>query len=308
MAPLFEKLRSTFTERPRPDAVFGLSPRSLSGILVGSGGRAVRKRFVLPLDPGGLAPSFERANAPGAASLRNRIDEGKKILGLSGGAITLLIPETCVRIFVLATESLPASEGEREAFFRWRVAKQMPLLPDDLKLAYDLSFVPGPEKVIVAAARETVIREYEDLFLAAGLRPGCVSIPTLSLANLIDRDAAVNGILLNSESDHLSLLAVMDSEWALYRQKGVGPALTAGDRRGLIIQEVENTVHFLEDRERKKVARIWVHSEDAEDGPEVVARLESALSLPAEMIEYAAPGEWNTREKAILAPLVGQLA
>jgi hypothetical protein len=308
MATLFAKLRAAFTDRPRPDAVFGLSPRNLGGVLAGSGGRASGRRFVLPLDPRGLAPSFDKPNGAGASCLPSRIEEGKRALGLSGGTVTLLIPEPCARIFVLAAESLPESEEEREAFIRWRVAKQMPVMPDDLRLAADLSSAPGPAKIIVAAARESVIREYEDTFLAAGLRPGCVSIPSLGLANLVDRDAGANGVLVDSGSDHLSLLAAMNSEWTLYRQKAIGPALTAGERMGLIVQEAENTVHFLEDREKKRIVKIWVHSGDGEDGPELVAGLESALALPAEWIDYDAPGEWTARERSILAPLVGQLA
>jgi hypothetical protein len=134
-----------------------------------------------------------------------------------------------------------------------------------------------------------------------------VTIPTLSLANLVDR-AAADGLLLSAGTDHLGLLAAMDAEWTLYRLKGLDPAASSRDRIGLVVQEAENTVHFLEDREQRKISRLWVHSADGEETADLAARLESVLSLPAERLEYGAPREWASAEKGALAPLVGQLA
>jgi hypothetical protein len=305
--PFIERVLARFVAPPRPQAVFGLTMRTLSGVRAGARGGSVRRSFVSVLDPGFLAPSFDRPNVADETALRNLIDDGKRALGLSGGTAALLLPEPCVRIFVLTAETLPASESEREAYFRWRVDKQMPLLPDDLRLAYDLPPGPGPKKVVVAAAREAVIREYEGLFLATGLKPGCVTIPSLSLTRLAGVGEGGNGILLNVERDYLSVFAVMDSEWILYRQKGIGSDSADVERTDLIVQEVENTVHFFEDRERKKVGRIWVRASDPEEAPEIVARLESALALSAGPIDYDAPDVWDARQKAVLAPLMGQL-
>jgi hypothetical protein len=306
--PLLKKLRARFVDRPLPDAVFELAPGRLCGIRVSARGRPARQRFILPLEAGALGPSFDRPNVIGAASVKRGIEEGKKVLGLGGGTISLIIPEPCVRIFILTADSVPSTPGERDAFVRWRVGKQMPLLPEDLRLDYDFSAGPGPRKIIVAAAREAMIGEYEDLFQSAGMKVGTVTIPSLSLVNLLDGGPEANAILLNIEADNLSFLAVMDSGWTLYRQKGVGTDLLADEKAALVVKEVENTVHFLEDKERMKVEKVRVRSESWEEGPLVVARLGESLALPAEMIEYAAPEDWDPREKAILAPLVGQIS
>jgi hypothetical protein len=306
--PLLKKLRARFVDRPLPDAVFELTPGRLCGIRVSARGRPARKRFILPLELGAIGPSFDRPNVIGAASVKHGIEEGKKVLGLGGGTISLIIPEPCVRIFILTADSVPSAPGERDAFVRWRVGKQMPLLPEDLRLDHDFSVGPGPRKIIVAAAREAIIGEYEDLFQSAGMKVGTVTIPSLSLVNLLDGGPDANAILLNIETDNLSFLAVMDSGWTLYRQKGVGTDLLADEKAALVVKEIENTVHFLEDKERMKVEKVWVRSESWEEGPLVVARLGESLTLPAEMIEYAAPEDWDPREKAILAPLVGQIS
>jgi len=306
--PLFKKLQARLIERPVPDAVFELAPGHLSGLRVLARGRAARERFILRFNTSVLIPSFDRPNVTDASAVKAMIEAGKKALALGGGSIALLIPEPCVRIFVLTADSVPVDEDERDSFIRWRVGKQMPLMPEDLRLAYAANPGSPARKLIVATARDAVIREYEDIFQSAGLAVGTVTVPSLSLVNLIGGAAGGNGVLLNVEPDYLSFLAIMESEWTLYRQKGVSPDLAAGEKADLVVQEVENTVHFLEDKERKKVERIWVRPGAGEDGPGILARLKSSLPQPAAMVDYTAPEEWNAQEKSALAPLMGQLA
>ncbi len=305
---LTRTLRARFIDRPLPDAVFSLAAGRLCGIRVPAGGRAVRRRCILPFDRGALAPSFDRPNAAAAALVGPVIQEAKKALGLGGATVSLLVPEPCVRIFIISAEAVPAAPAEREAFVRWRLGKLMPVVPDDLRLDFAVSAGTGAKKIIAAAAREAVVREYEGLFEEAGLRVGTVTIPSLSLVNLLDGGRDENAVILNIESDGLSFLAVGDGGWTLYRQKALRPDSSREERISQVVQEVENTIHFLEDKERKKPAKIRVHSELWQEGPIVVDCLKSAMGLPAEMIAAGAPEEWTAGERAMLAPLVGQIS
>ena len=305
--PMLESLRAAFLDRPVPDAVFELAPGRLCGLRLSARGRPPRSRVILPVAAGVLTPSFDRPNVADAAAVGGAIERGKSALGLGGGTVSLLIPDPCVRVFIMTVESLPGPQAERDAFIRWRVGKQMPLLPEDLRLAYAVAPGGPSRKVIVSAARAAVVREYEGLFESAGLRVGAVTIPSLSLVNLIDLCPGTNGILLDIEADILSFLAIMDSGWTLYRQKGLGPGLSAEAKADLVINEVENTVHFIEDKERKKVERIWVRAASGAEGPAVVARLSGTLSLSAATVDYRAPEDWDEREAAVLAPLMGQV-
>ncbi len=306
---LVERLKAHFLDRLVPDAVFQVSPAFLSGIRVSKNDGLVKGGFALPFRERPLTPSFDRPNVTDPVVLEEAIAEGMKSLRLSSGSAALLVPEASVRVFVLSVDSFPGSGKERDAFIRWRIGKQMPLIPEDARIDYAATPGRGARKVIVAMARQMIIREYEYLFEKAGLKPVLVTVPTLTLVNLIGRTAAGNGILLNLEDETLTLLALMDSGWELYRQKSVGAAggPEAEQRADNIVREAENTIRFLEDKEKKRIERLWVRSAAADERPELISRLEERIGLPLEPLDYEAPEGWSEAQKALLAPLVGQI-
>ena len=306
---LEKRLKSHFQDRLLPDAVFQLSPSFLSGIRVSKKDGSIRGGFVLPLRDRPLSPSFDRPNVADPAALGEVIAQGMENLRLSSGSAALLVPEPSARVFVLSVDSFPRSGKERETFIRWRIGKQMPLIPDDARIDYAVTPGRGARKIIVAMARQTVVREYESLFEKAGLKPVLVTIPSLALINLVGQAGPSNGILLNLEGETLTLLAVMDSGWALYRQKGVGGSggPEADERADNIVREAENTVRFLEDKERKRIERLWVRTAVAAERPQLMDRLKDRIDLPLEPVVYEAPEAWTEAQKALLAPLVGQI-
>lgn len=306
---LGKSFKSRLLSRLIPDAVFQIAPTFVSGIRVSKKDRSVRGGFVLPLPGRPVNPSFDRVNVNDVAAVQETIARGMKSLRVSSGSVAILVPEPAVRVFVLSVASFPGSGKERDAFIRWRIGKQMPLIPEDARIDYAISPGRGARKVIVAMARRTVVREYEALFEKAGLRPDLVTVPSLTLVNLAARNGSTNGLLLNLEDETLTLLAVMDAGWALYRQKGVGApgGLEADERAENIVREVENTVRFLEDKEKERLERLWVRTAAAADLPGLLGRLKPRIDLPLVAIDYEAPKVWTEAQKVLLAPLVGQI-
>ncbi|MGZ5439701.1 MAG: hypothetical protein ACXWFJ_07605, partial [Candidatus Aminicenantales bacterium] len=298
-----------FSERLLPDSVFQIAPGHLSGIHVSRSDGSIKGGFVQPFRERPVAPSFDRPNVTDAAVLEEAIDQGKKNLRLTSGSAALLIPEPSVRVFVMSVDSFPGSGKERDAFIRWRIGKQMPLIPDDARIDYAVTPGKGARKVIVAMARQVVVWEYEALFEKAGLKPVLVTSPSLALVNLVRRDGRANAVLLNIEDESLTVLALADPGWSLYRQKDIGlPGGAAADeRRDNIVREAENTIRFLEDRDKTRVERLWLRCADAAELAEIRARLRERISLPIEPVDYGAPDGWTEAQKAILAPLIGQV-
>jgi hypothetical protein len=305
---LGSRLKTHFTERLLADAVFQISPSHLSGIRVSRSDGSVKGGFVQPFRERPVAPSFDRPNITDAAALEEAIGQGLKNLHLSSGTAALLIPEPSVRVFVMSVDSFPATGQERDAFIRWRIGKQMPLIPEDVRIDYAVTPGKGRRKVIVAMARQLVVWEYEALFEKAGLKPVLVASPSLALANLVPRDGRATSLLLNIEDETLTALALTDPGWDLYRQKDIGPAGgAAGDRVDNIVREAENTVRFLEDRDETKVERMWLRCAALDEFWGLAASLRERLSVPLEPLDYRAPEAWTDAHKAALAPLIGQI-
>lgn len=307
--PFGEKFLRRLTDRIPPDAVFQLTPGYLTGIRVSKRDRSVRGRFIRPFRDAPLKPSFDRPNVTEEAALLDFVGRATKELRLAGGTVSLLVPEACVRVFILAVETVPKTNQERDAFIRWRISRQMPNIPEDARIDYAASSPRGAARIIVSMARRAVIEEYESLFERNGLNVGVVTIPTLSLAHFTGPDDS--SLLLNLEEDSISLLAVAGGEWALYRQKSLGPdgdpARTFERRAAQVAMEISNTVRFLEDKEKKKVDRIRVRTGILDGGPEFLARLGGGLPFTVEPVDYQAPETWSAGEKSLLAPLAGQI-
>ncbi len=306
---LGDRFRTHFTERLLPDAVFQIAPGRLSGIRVSRSDGAIKGGFVLPLAGRPVAPSFDRPNITDAAAFGEAIGQGMRNLHLTSGSAALLIPEPSVRVFVMSVDSFPRSGKERDAFIRWRIGKQMPLIPEDARIDYAVTPGKSTRKIIVVMARQVVVWEYEAAFEKAGLKPVLVTAPSLALANLVRRDGRANGILLDIEEETLTVLALADPGWSLYRQKDIGlPGGAGAEERGdNIVREAENTIRFLEDRDQTRVDGLWLRCADVAQFADFTARLRERIPLPIEPVDYAAPDAWTDAHKAILAPLVGQV-
>lgn len=305
---LRSRIETFFTERLLADAVFQIAPSHLSGLRVSRSDGAVKGGFVQPFRERPVAPSFDRPNVTDASALEEAIDQGKRNLHLTSGTAVLLIPEPSVRVFVLSVDSFPATGRERDHFLRWRIGKQMPLIPDDARIDYAVTPGKGARRVIVAMARQVVVWEYEALFEKAGLKPVMVTAPTLALVNLVPAGGRPASVLLNIEDETLTVLALADQGWTLYRQKDIGLAGGPGEERlDNIVREAENTVRFLEDRDQTRVRALWLRCASLAEGAGIAARLKDRLAVPVEALDYPAPEAWTDGTKALLAPLVGQI-
>ena len=306
---LKDRLRKHFTERLLTDSVFQIASGYLSGIRVSRSDGSIKGGFVRPFAGRPVVPSFDRPNVTDAAALEEAIDQGKRNLRLTSGSAALLIPESSVRVFVMSVDSFPGSGKERDAFIRWRIGKQMPLIPEDARIDYAVTPGKGARKAIVVMARQVVVWEYEAAFDKAGLKPVVVTAPSLALVNLVRRDGRANGVLLNIEDETLTVLALANPGWSLYRQKDIGlpGGAAAAERRDNIVREAENTIRFLEDRDTTRVDGLWLRCADAAEFAEILARLRERISLPIEPVDYTAPDPWTAAHKAVLAPLIGQV-
>jgi hypothetical protein len=304
-------LKEYFTAPPCPSAVIQLSPSYISGILVDVKEGHIKHHLVLDLPGGLIEPHFDRPNVADAAALGEILRDGLKTLRLSGKKVACLVPEACLKILVLGFDSLPTSEREREKIIRWRAKKQMPVLPDDVRLSYEAWPFASSIRVLVVLARAPVIKEYENLFAGLGLEVGIITGPTLSLLNLVDWEKDGDLLAVNIEEDSLGLAAVTGGEPALYRLKMFaverGNILAFSDKVETIVKEIENTAHFIEDREKREIRSLWFRSGLKESRKNILEALRTGLPFDVHPVQVPDSLGLTPDVSDFMAPLIGQI-
>jgi hypothetical protein len=175
-------------------------------------------------------------------------------------------------------------------------------------MSYAVLKAPGQMRVLMAIARTDVVREYEEAFGRAGLTVRDVGIPALNLLGLVRLDPPGHALVLNIEEDYISLTAVLDGQVALYRfkpflQDSIEPH-TPLQKIAQTAIEVETTVRFLEDREKRKIASVWVRAAFP-DAAGAADGLQARLPNLA-VRELSLPLAVRPPDRQFLAPLVGQ--
>jgi len=306
----FDRITRVFTAPLHPPAVFLVSRSRVGAVLRAGRDAHLAAQVVVPLAPGALEPSFDRRNVVQPAALERAVRDAAARLGRTGGSAGLMLPEACLKVFVLPFESLPSSPREREEVFRWRLAKLVPLPPAEMRMSFAVLKAAGQTRVVLALARAEVVREYEDAFRRAGLSVRDVGVPALNLLSLARLDAAGHALVVNLEDDHLSLTALLDGRAALYRFKpflhDLNAPSTLADKAAQAASEVETTIRFLEDKEKKKITAVWVRADVAAPEAAVAALRDRLPGLAVRELDVPAP--IRPPDRHFLAPLAGQVA
>jgi hypothetical protein len=267
---------------------------------------------VLDLAPGVLEPSFDRPNIVRPGGLEGRIKEAVRRLGLDGSDILLLPPEPCFKAAVLAFDQFPAAAAERRVLLNHRLDKVFPLRPADVRLAYDVRPSGDRTKVFLAMARAAVIEEYEKAFLGCGLRPRTIGPPLLGLLGCLPNEPGRTAIVADIDEESIGLLAADGPEILLYRSKPFlrepGREASAEDRLDQAVTEIENTLHFLEDREGRRGEAIHVRCLPAPAGGDGASFLGRRLSIPVVPVPVPSRLAASGFDKAVFAPLLGALS
>lgn len=310
MTSIFNKLKNYFTEHPLPHSALQVTSSYISGIHLSTKDRILKNHFVLPIAGGIVQPSLEKANIKDPSLLQKVINEGVKKFNIYDHGVALLLPELSQRTFVFSFDALPGPFKEREQIIRFRVKKQMPLLPKDVRISYDILRTKGRKKIISSLARSTVVSDYENFFGQLRLRIRAVGFPLLGLSHLVNWNQEKDFFLINIEKDSFGLLAVTDSEPSLYRQKPLMVRKSENyllERVQNIVQEIENTAQFIRDKEKREISSIWIRFGLLESEEEMLSNMESKLNFPIKNIESLVGLKLSKQDKKILAPLIGQL-
>jgi type IV pilus assembly protein PilM len=144
------------------------------------------------LADGAVAPGLKVGNIVDktavTAAIRKALDavSGRGAEKAERGAVrlkdvTLVVPDSAVRVLFLDFDQLPTKVVEALPVVRFRLKKLLPFDADDAMVSYQvMSNEKGTIKLLAVAMPKAVLEEYEAVVLAAGYLPGAVLPSTLA--------------------------------------------------------------------------------------------------------------------------------
>ncbi len=215
MKDLLNKAKFATQPGGRPPAAIEVAPEGVLAAALPARGQPPVYAFE-PLPPGAIVPGIAEANlrAPDVVAAAIRTALGK--VSPRTRSVTVVVPDTSLRVFVLDFESLPPKPAEALPVLRFRLRKMVPFDVEHAGLSYQvLVEKKGELKVLAAVIPGPVLQEYETAVRAAGHEPGAV-LPS-TLAALASRDSMEAMLTANLSASALTTSITNGQDLLLYR-------------------------------------------------------------------------------------------
>jgi type IV pilus assembly protein PilM len=199
----------------RPPSAVEITPEGvLAAAVPAPGAPAVYAYQALP--DGALMPGIGEPNLRAPEAIAAAI---KSVLGQVSPrtkAVTLVVPDPVVRVFVLDFDSMPAKPVEAHPVLRFRLRKMVPFDVEHAGLSYQvLSQSKSECRVLVGVLPGMILAEYEEAVRAAGYEPGAVLPSSLATLEAVDNLEAV--LIANLSPVALTTTIVNGQDLLLYR-------------------------------------------------------------------------------------------
>lgn len=199
----------------RPPAAVELTPEGALAAAMPGQAQAPVYAYV-PLPEGAVVPGIEGANLRQPEIVTAAI--GKALDQTSPGkrAVTLILPDMLVRVFVLDFDAFPAKAAEAVPVLRFRLRKMVPFDVEHAGVSYQvLSQDKDQCRVLTAVVPGPILAEYEEAVRKAGYEPGAVLPSSLAALEAIDVMEAV--LTANLSARTLTTTIINGQNLLLYR-------------------------------------------------------------------------------------------
>jgi type IV pilus assembly protein PilM len=228
MSPIFKRNLAGAQTSGRPSAAIEIAPE---GVLAAarSGGKSQSGQgqvyAFVPLPAGAVVPGIEEPNLRSNEAVTDAIRSALAEVSPRSRAVTLVLPDTLVRVFVLDFDSMPAKVAEAVPVVRFRLRKMVPFDVENAGIGYQVLAQDENEcRVLAAILPGPILAEYEAAVRAAGYEPGAVLPSSLAALEAID---SMEAILAANLSTHAITTTIANGlDLLLYRTLDL-----SGDRR-----------------------------------------------------------------------------
>lgn len=254
-----------------PACVLEIQPGFVSGARLGGAGHGLRRIVVREVEPRALEPAASRSNFVNPAELRRALGEVREILGNAPGRLGLVVPDAAVRVSTLEFETLPDNAREAEALVSWKMRENLPCAPEEARISYQAApSLPGRVELLAVAAKNSVLREYEQILEARNGGPVLIVPATLALLPLVPQ--AGSHLLVHVCCGWVTTVVVEGNRARLWRNR----ELAGAELIQSALSEVVRVMASTDDRLKLRVEKVWLcarPSVSAELVPELARRL-----------------------------------
>ena len=240
MSPILSKTNTVSQSGGRPQVAVEIALKGALAAAIPAPGQPPVYAFSA-LSEGAIIPGIGEPNIRKPEAVAEAIRSALDQVSPRTRNVTLVLPDTAARVFVLDFDSLPAKAAEAVPVLRFRLRKMVPFDVEHAALSYQLLVHEklqghGAVKVLVTLMPGPILAEYESVVRAAGYEPGAV-LPS-SLAALAAFDSMEPILAANLNDQALTTSITSGQDLLLYRTVELpedGPARIAEVQRSIAV-------------------------------------------------------------------------
>ncbi len=199
----------------RPRTAIEVAPEGVLAATIPHGSETPAYAYAA-IAPGALVAGVAEPNLRAHDAVVEAIRTALNELAPKSRAVTLVLPDIAVRVFVLDFDSLPQKPVEAIPVLRFRLRKMVPFDVEHAALSYQVLVQgEGNVKVLATIMPGPVLAEYEAAVRAAGYEPGAV-LPS-SLASLAALDSLEPILAANLSGQALTTSITSGQDLHLFR-------------------------------------------------------------------------------------------
>ena len=250
------RLQTTIGIAPggRPAAACEISPEGVVAAATKAAGEAPNYASESLL-PNSVLPGLLESNLPnptGISAVSTAIRVALGQVQPRTKSVTVVVPDSSVRVFVLDFDTLPTRLDEALPVLRFRLRKSVPFDVEHAGISYQVlsegsSRLETQWKVLAAIMPGPVLAEYESVVRSAGYEPGVVLPTSLAVLASIESEEAV--LVANLSARTLTTSIVSGNDILLYRTVELPTDPNDSDaQKGEVQRAIAVAAAFFEDK------------------------------------------------------------
>jgi type IV pilus assembly protein PilM len=239
---------------PHPSLVVEVSPNRVAAARWGKTRGSLESYAVEPVPFGAIVPSPVEVNVAQPDAVRGSLRRLFSRIPGHGSDLTLLVPDAVIRVFILPFETFPRRAEEALPLLRWRLKKSVPFDVEETIVSWmRQDGREGSLEIVAAVARQSIVRQYEELVSSLGLQPVVVLGSTLATLPLLEESGAT--LLVRMSGRTLTTVIVRGGNLAVYRSSEMSSDVNGLEPQA-VLDEIFPAIAYYQDTWDAMVDRV----------------------------------------------------